>query len=173
MFPIACTNLMVQLSTGAETKVGGRGAEEFKGQLIVPRINSTDLYIHIFMYYNNNNYTGSFSEPPVVVNIAENPDDITFTLSHHNEAIVDHYNVVLVSSSNTELLSVTSTTITIPWIPSMSYSGTVSAVDTCGRESASAPLNFGDLGMVPVCSFISASHSSILYLCHSCEKGVM
>ena len=63
--------------------------------------------------------------------------NITFKWDHPTLEMVDHFNVLVEGSSANQLFKVNSTEVVIPRFPGISFTVSFSAVDICGRESAS------------------------------------
>ena len=63
-----------------------------------------------------------------------------FTWTHPSLEMVDHFNVLVEGSPADQLFQVNSTEVIIPRFPGFSFNVSFSAVDICGRESASIQL---------------------------------
>lgn len=72
-------------------------------------------------------------------NLTANMNDksIRFNWTHPTMEIVDHFNVLVTGSSVDQLFKVNSTEFVVCRFPDPSFNVSLSAVDICGRESAS------------------------------------
>ena len=67
-------------------------------------------------------------------------NNITFNWTHPSLEMVDHFNVLVEGSPADQLFKVNSTEVVIPRFSGISFNVSFSAVDLCGRESASVQL---------------------------------
>ena len=70
---------------------------------------------------------------PSEVSIDMTDDNITHTWSHPNPELVQHYKIVL--EGEDPAIQINSTSVVIARVPGLSYSGSLSAVSICQRES--------------------------------------